>query len=122
MADTDQSGHRTLKDILHELVDAVDLAPNHRGDLHEAVDIHDDPAAQREKDQEKASEWDAEAADLQAKLDAINARRGPAPADKNWSSNTPAQTGQPVSIGNEAVTRPVVTGPEGTVSSPSQGA
>lgn len=125
MADTDtnQSGHRTLKDILHELLDAVDLAPGHRAELHEAVDIHDDPAAQREKDQEKSAEWDAEAADLQAKLDAINARRAPTPADKNWASSQ-AQTGQPASVGNEAVNSPsvpVFSGPQGNVS-PTQGA
>lgn len=96
MADDTQvrEGHRSLKDILHELVDAVDLNANHRADLHEAVDIHDDPEAQRAKDEEKADELDQQEADLQAKLDALKASRAPKAADTPASpvpAFTPAQ-------------------------------
>ena len=78
MSETESQGHRTLKDILHELINAVDLNADHRTGLHEAVDIHDDPAAQAAKDEQQQAAIDAEAAELQARLDALHARQRPA--------------------------------------------
>lgn len=62
----------TLKDVLHEIVDHLDLSELHRSRLHEDVDLHDDPQAQEEKAKGTQAERDAKRAELQAQLDALS--------------------------------------------------
>jgi hypothetical protein len=74
--------HLDLKDILHKIVEHLDLSPADRAALHESVQLHDDPAAQAEKDRGDDAEREAKRAALQAELDALEPAPAPAaPAD-----------------------------------------
>lgn len=61
----------TLKTVLHEIVDHLDLSAAHRDRLHEDVELHDDPQAQAEKAKGDEDERAAKRAELQAQLDAL---------------------------------------------------
>jgi hypothetical protein len=70
----------TLKTILHKIADHLDLNQRHREELHEAIELHDDPEAQAEKARGDAATRDARRAELQAQLDEL-ADPVPAAAD-----------------------------------------
>jgi hypothetical protein len=91
--------HLDLKDILHRVVESLDLNPMHRAELHDAIDIHDDPAAQAAKDAEANDERDAQVAELEKKL----AELRPAPA----AESTPTPTAGPTPAVPRSATTPV---------------
>jgi hypothetical protein len=64
----DEKKHLNLKDILHKIVEHLDLSPADREDLHESVEIHDDPEAQAAKDRGHDEERAKRVADLRAQL------------------------------------------------------
>jgi hypothetical protein len=70
----------TLKDVLHEIVEHLDLDANHKARLQEDVDLHDDPQAQAEKEKGDTAERAAKRAELQAQLDALQPEPTPVPA------------------------------------------
>lgn len=107
------ANHMDLKDILHRIIDAVDLNPSHRAELHDALDIHDDPTAQAAKDAEKNDERDAEVKELEARLAAL--RPAPAPAE-----TAPAPAADPTPAVPRSATVPVASFTPATP--PAQGA
>lgn len=84
--------HLDLKDILHRVVESLDLNPMHRAELHDAIDIHDDPAAQAAKDAEKNDERDAQVKELEEKLAALRPAPAPEPATPDVSRETDSKT------------------------------
>jgi hypothetical protein len=67
----------TLKSVLHEIVNHLDLNLAHRVRLHEDVDLHDDPEAQAEKAKGSAADRAAKRAALQAELDELEPEPSP---------------------------------------------
>lgn len=108
MAKTD---HLDLKGILHKIVDHLDLSPADRIDLHDSVQIHDDPAAQAEKDRGASEERAAKIAALKEELADLEPDEVPA-------SKAPVETEDQPSV----VPAPKVTDPASPFFKPAQGA
>ncbi len=88
----------TLKTVLHEIVDHLDLSEAHRARLNEDIDLHDDPQAQAEKEKGNAA---ARAAKRKALQDELDSLEEPAPE--------PAPVPAPTTTPFGSVTRPPAT-------------
>lgn len=66
----------TLKSVLHEIAEHLDLSADHLAQLHEDIELHDDPAAQAEKAKGADDERAAKVAELKAQLAALEPAQG----------------------------------------------
>ena len=66
----------TLKSVLHEIAEHLDLGADHRARLHEDIELHDDPAAQAEKAKGQDDERAAKIAELKAQLAELDPAQG----------------------------------------------
>jgi hypothetical protein len=102
-----------LHDLIHEIIDHLDLSPRHREELHQTTDDHFDPDGETTAPVEvSASDQVAEAAplsDREAKIAALKAQLAERAQDEEIAA-LQAQLAIPASV------------PEGTVETAPEGA